>query len=184
MEIENLEFKKTFYCSLNERQRRHFSAIEAKNLCHGGIKTVCAAFSIDPVTVRIGIRELTEGAELPVGRIRRAGGGRKKILAEAELPKIFAQVVEDYTAGNPCDKSCKWVGLRPLELRQMLRAHDYEVSDYIVHKLRCGTDPPQLPKGCLLGRSAAQGRTVSADLPAQGAFFGSGDAGFEHRHQA
>jgi hypothetical protein len=81
MEIENLEFKKTFYQSLNERQRRHFSAIEARNLGHGGIKVVCETFSIDPVTVRSGIRELSQGAQLPAGRIRRSGGGRKKTPA-------------------------------------------------------------------------------------------------------
>jgi hypothetical protein len=79
MEIENLELKKTFYRGLNERQRRHFAALEAKILGFGGIKAVCEAFEIDPVTVRIGIDELTSGqTELPSGSIRRAGGGRKK----------------------------------------------------------------------------------------------------------
>lgn len=79
MEIENLELKKTFYRGLNERQRRHFAALEAKILGHGGIKAVCEAFKINPVTVRGGIQELTSGqTELPSGGIRRAGGGRKK----------------------------------------------------------------------------------------------------------
>lgn len=79
MEIENLELKKTFYRGLNERQRRHFAALEAKILGFGGIKVVCEAFEIDPVTVRTGIEELTTGqTELPSGRIRRAGAGRKK----------------------------------------------------------------------------------------------------------
>lgn len=79
MEIENLELKKTFYRGLNERQRRHFAALEAKILGFGGIKVVCEAFEIDPVTVRKGIEELTSGqTELPSGSIRRAGAGRKK----------------------------------------------------------------------------------------------------------
>jgi hypothetical protein len=81
MKIDNLEFKKAFYKSLNERQRRHFAAIEAKILGHGGIKIVCEAFSIDPVTVRTGIRELTEGDDLAPGWIRRKGAGRKKTSA-------------------------------------------------------------------------------------------------------
>lgn len=59
----------------------------------------------------------------------------KKILQSPELPKIFAQVVENYTAGSPTDEAIKWTGLRPLELRQRLKAHNYEVSDYIVHRL-------------------------------------------------
>lgn len=79
MEIENLELKKTFYHGLNERQRRHFAALAAKDLGHGGIKVVCEAFQIDPVTVRTGVRELSSGqTDLPSGGIRRAGGGRKK----------------------------------------------------------------------------------------------------------
>jgi len=79
MEIENLELKKTFYRGLNERQRRHFAALEAKDLGHGGIKAVCQAFEIDPVTVRTGARELSIGQpDLPSGSIHRAGGGRKK----------------------------------------------------------------------------------------------------------
>lgn len=66
-----------------------------------------------------------------------AGQGQeeKKILQSPELPKIFAQVVENYTAGSPTDDAVKWTGLRPLELRQRLKEHNYEVSDYIVHQL-------------------------------------------------
>ena len=36
MEIDNLDIKMSFYEGLNERQRRHFLAIEAKALGHGG----------------------------------------------------------------------------------------------------------------------------------------------------
>ena len=41
-------------------------------------KEVCEAFDINPVTVRTGIQELKQGEELPAGRIRKEGGGRKK----------------------------------------------------------------------------------------------------------
>lgn len=90
MKIDNLEFKKAFLKSLNERQRRHFAAIGAKNLGHGGIKTICAAFSIDPVTKRTGIRELSQSDELPSGMVRYTGEGRKKLQQEPELVTIFA----------------------------------------------------------------------------------------------
>ena len=78
MEIDNLELKKHFYGSLNERQRRHFAAIEAKNLGHGGIKAVSAAFGISVVTIREGIKELENQDELAQNRVRHPGGGRKK----------------------------------------------------------------------------------------------------------
>lgn len=61
--------------------------------------------------------------------------GEKKLQQVPELPKIFAQVVENHLAGSPTDESVKWTGLRPFELRQRLKLHNYEVSDYIVHQL-------------------------------------------------
>ena len=56
MIIENLDIKKQFYKSLDERQRRQYSGQIALDLGHGGIKVVCKVFDVDPVTVRTGIR--------------------------------------------------------------------------------------------------------------------------------
>ena len=78
MEIANLALKKRFYSSLNERQRRHFAALEAQELGHGGIKQVSEAFGISVVTIREGISELIANEQLAPGRIRKEGGGRKK----------------------------------------------------------------------------------------------------------
>jgi len=78
MIIENLDIKKQFYKSLNERQRRQYSGQLALDLGRGGIKLVCETFQIDPVTVRTGIRELKDQEELANERIRKQGGGRKK----------------------------------------------------------------------------------------------------------
>lgn len=78
MKVENLEMKKDFFESLNERQRRHFAAIEAKQLGHGGIAKVSESLGIHRETIRIGIQELSSKEKLEAGRIRKAGGGRKK----------------------------------------------------------------------------------------------------------
>lgn len=78
MEIQNLEIKKSFYNNLNERQKRHFLGIEAKSLGHGGIKLVSTIFQADRDTVSRGLKELELAEELPTGRIRKEGGGRKK----------------------------------------------------------------------------------------------------------
>lgn len=78
MQIENLEIKKQFYKSLNERQRRQYAGQLALDLGHGGIKLVCEAFQINPGTVRTGMRELKEQEDLAEGRVRKDGGGRKK----------------------------------------------------------------------------------------------------------
>jgi hypothetical protein len=61
--------------------------------------------------------------------------GKKNLEKDSKLPKIFAEVVEDYTAGNPQEVTEKWVGLKPLEVQQKLKERDYEVSFYIIHQL-------------------------------------------------
>lgn len=78
MEIENLDIKKSFYTSLNERQKRHFLALEAQALGYGGITKISKCFDVNRETISIGISELKSGDSLPLGRVRKLGGGRKK----------------------------------------------------------------------------------------------------------
>jgi len=78
MDIENLESKQKFYATLNERQKRHFAAIEAKQLGHGGIVAVSQAFGIHRETVSNALSEIETSESLVSDRIRKTGGGRKK----------------------------------------------------------------------------------------------------------
>jgi hypothetical protein len=78
MNIDNLEIKKSFYKGLNERQKRHFLALESKVLGYGGITVISQIFQVSRTTVQQGIKELEKGEQLPFGRIRKEGGGRKK----------------------------------------------------------------------------------------------------------
>ena len=64
---------------LNERQRRLWAASETLSLGHGGISIVVRATGISRVTITQNIRELCEEQSLPAERIRRPGGGRKKV---------------------------------------------------------------------------------------------------------
>ena len=56
-------------------------------------------------------------------------------MSQPELPKVFAEVVEDYIAGEPQQEQSKWVGLKPYEIQQKLEQRNYEVSYYIIHQL-------------------------------------------------
>ena len=78
MEIDNLEDKKKFFATLNERQKRHFAAIEAKRLGHGGIVAISEAFGIHRETVSNAITEIENSEDLVSDRIRKKGAGRKK----------------------------------------------------------------------------------------------------------
>lgn len=51
------------------------------------------------------------------------------------MPKVFAEIVDNNLAGSPTDDEVKWTGLSPLELQDQLKARDYEVSFYIIHRL-------------------------------------------------
>ena len=64
---------------LNERQQRLALATEARLLGHGGVRAVAEASGVSATTVRRGVVELESGEDsLPVGRARRAGGGRRR----------------------------------------------------------------------------------------------------------
>ncbi len=86
---------------LDERQRRLYLGSEARALGHGGIAAVARAAGVSELTVLAGVAELDAGAE-PLGRARRAGGGRK--TAEEKDPGLTAALealLDDSTRGDP-----------------------------------------------------------------------------------
>ena len=92
------------YSTLTERSRRLWAATEARALGHGGIGAVESATGISRSTIQRGLRELESGAhaELGVERTRRAGAGRKPILARD--PSVLTDLdalIEPSTLGDP-----------------------------------------------------------------------------------
>jgi len=69
---------------------------EARALGHGGIRLVARAAGVREATVSLGVDELDSGAE-PLGRARRAGGGRKRAadLDPGLVPALLALVEPD-----------------------------------------------------------------------------------------
>ena len=87
---------------LDERQRRLVAGAEARALGHGGIGVVARAAGMREGTVSRGVAELEAGEE-PLGRARRAGGGRKRVadLDPGLRPALLA-LVEPDVRGDPC----------------------------------------------------------------------------------
>src|SRR5659263_737712 len=82
---EEIEHKmKVFFDSLNEKDRRRYAGIEAIKLGHGGQKYISNVLGCHFQTVMAGIDELTNGTDIPEERIRKPGGGRKKIIETEE----------------------------------------------------------------------------------------------------
>ena len=86
---------------LDERQRRLAAGAEARVLGHGGIRVVARAAGMREGTVSDGMAELESGAG-PLGRVRRAGGGRKRAadLDPGLVPALLA-LVEPAERGDP-----------------------------------------------------------------------------------
>ncbi len=64
---------------MDEQQRRWYSALEAKQFGHGGMKRIAQITGLDEKTIRRGIRELDNDlVQRPQERIRLPGGGRPR----------------------------------------------------------------------------------------------------------
>ena len=73
-----------YYDQLAEKDQRHYAALEAEKLGHGGKRYIGRLLGISQKTLRKGARELKDPtfySQVPTGRQRRAGGGRKKFCS-------------------------------------------------------------------------------------------------------
>ena len=65
---------RSFYRSLNEKDRRRYAAVEANKLGFGGEVYMVELLGCDYKTLQRGLRELDDPPDLPPGRIRKKGG--------------------------------------------------------------------------------------------------------------
>jgi hypothetical protein len=70
-----------YYSHLSEKDKRHYAALEARKLGYGGKRYIGQLLKISQKTIRKAEAELIHVelyAQIPEGKQRRAGGGRKK----------------------------------------------------------------------------------------------------------
>jgi transposase len=91
--------------TLNEAQARWFVADKALDLGRGGITRLSQVSGMSRTTITKAIGELRgRGALHPAaaGRVRREGGGRKRLEeSDPEVKKLIVGIVEETTAGDP-----------------------------------------------------------------------------------
>ena len=91
---------------LDERQRRIVVAAEAKEYGRGGVSTIAQITGMSRQTIYRGLSDLQEAAKL--GRVRKAGGGRKKITDKMpELIDALDHIVDPTTRGDP-ESPLRW----------------------------------------------------------------------------
>jgi len=92
---------------LDERQRRLYLGSEARSLGHGGIEAVARAAGVSRQMVAAGAAELEAGGE-PLGRARRAGGGRRKLTeTDPGLKAALLGLVDPGSRGDP-ESPLRW----------------------------------------------------------------------------
>jgi len=117
------EEMKTFYKSLNEKDKRRYAAVEASRLGRGGQVYIAEVLACDRNTIAKGMRELESGevTQEKGHRIRRVGGGRKRAEdRDASIEVDFLELLENYTAGDPMDEHLRWTNLSANAIVQIL----------------------------------------------------------------
>ena len=127
---------KRLFDSLSEDDRRRYAAVETTKLGHGGIEYIAQLLQCDPKTIRRGLAELDEAADLDTSRVRKKGGGRKKLIeVSAALEENFLKVLEDHTAGDPMRADVKWTNLSRGEIASRVTELGTPVSRHVVSQL-------------------------------------------------
>ena len=134
---EEIEQKmRAFFEGLNEKDRRGYAGVEAIKLGHGGQKYISSVLGCHPQTVMAGIDEINNGTETPEERIRKPGGGRKKIIeTEEDIDEVFFEILKHHTAGSPINDEVKWTNLSLKEISKAFESKGMNISPYVVKQL-------------------------------------------------
>ena len=112
-------------------------AAESMSLGHGGISLVSRATGVSRPVIRQGVAELKRGQRLTVGRVRRPGGGRKRIVANdpavlADLERLVEPV--GVSRGDP-ESPLRWTCKSLRRLAEELAHQGHRLSYPVVADL-------------------------------------------------
>ena len=113
---------------LDEKQKRIFLALEANALGHGGVKLIHEISGVSQTTIIRGKKEVEEGAAVSDQRVRKPGGGRKKLTEKyGNLKEDIEKIVADTTYGNP-ENPLTWTTKSLRNLKECLEEKGYEIK--------------------------------------------------------
>jgi hypothetical protein len=125
---------------LDERTRRRWAAVEARAIGRGGLTRVAEATGLSQTTIRAGLKELdsphTSTPPLAAHeRLRRLGGGRKALVAQApDLLTALEALVDPVTRGDPTSP-LRWTCKSAARLATELQKQGYQVSERSINRL-------------------------------------------------
>lgn len=114
---------------LNEKVKRLVLAAEAKAIGWGGIEKVSRATGASNDTISKGIKELDDEPEvIESGKIRKPGGGRKKIIEiDPTLLSDLDTLIEPTTRGDP-ESPLRWTCKSTRKLARELKNMGHTIS--------------------------------------------------------
>jgi hypothetical protein len=130
---------------LNEKQKRILAAAEAEQLGKGGISFISVQLQISRLAIQNGLKELHKApSEEDLTRIRRKGGGRKKLTEKQPgIKEALLKIVTPVTRGDPespllwTSKSCAKIALElheqgfqtsPDSVERLLKEENYSLQ--------------------------------------------------------
>jgi len=113
---------------LDEKQRRLFLALEAESIGHGGVKLIHEITGVSPTTIIKGKKEIQSGQIESDTRIRKIGGGRKKLTEKYEgIQAEIERIIADETYGDP-EHVLTWTTKSLRNIESLLRERGYAIS--------------------------------------------------------
>jgi transposase len=120
---------------LDERMRRLVAASESLTVGFGGTSVVSRQTGVSRRAIIQGIKELDETPGVQAGRVRRAGGGRKKTVdTDATLKSDLERLVEPVTRGDP-ESRLRWTSKSVRKLADELDRLGHRTSHRMVAEL-------------------------------------------------
>ena len=120
---------------LDERSRRLLAGAESLALGRGGISAVSRITGLSRPVIRQGVAELKSGKVTTTGRVRRPGGGRKKISErDPSVVTDLEKLVEPVTRGDP-GSPLRWTCKSVRRLSQELAQQGHQISYPVVAEL-------------------------------------------------
>jgi len=121
--------------TFNERSLRLFAAAEANAIGYGGVSRVSRITGLSRPTIEKGQRELRAPCALSPERIRRNGGGRKKMCdVDTSLLCALEEMVEPLSRGDPMSP-LRWTCKSTRVLARALVAGGHATSQRMVWTL-------------------------------------------------
>ena len=131
-EADLVRKKLSYLSTLNEFDARHYIALWALESGWGGISKISKITGKSMNTIRKGIYEIETNDNLNLkenGRLRREGGGRKRIADKnPEVKKDIENILEENTAGDPMSK-LRWTNKSTYAIARELTSKGRNISE-------------------------------------------------------